>query len=205
MWEALGYQQLPTGDWYEPGKPLGSSWEFMQAYPHGHVCKACRDHFRSAKYHDAFCQSCRSIMELDRKKIESILDTNSSNRPETERALLREIQINLECPRCGWQANEGRIEPAKVQQIRESLNDWIIAAHLHWMRHNFWNRFPTKSKFVSKKDWEKHSLYKKLSIALKNYEKQNPNIIEITNSEMGIPICAEQKRSKRALEFPFAP
>jgi hypothetical protein len=37
MWEALGYELLPTGNWYEPEGPTGPSLEFMRQYPHGHV------------------------------------------------------------------------------------------------------------------------------------------------------------------------
>jgi hypothetical protein len=205
MWDVMGYKQLPTGEWYEAEEEtLGPSLEFMHRYPHGHVCKACRDHFRSTKYHDAFCQSCRSIMELDKRRIESILNANSGARQEAERDTLSQIQIALECPRCGWQANEGRIQPANIHRIREYFQDWVVAAHLHWMRHNFWNRFPTKPKFVSAQDWKEEVKTKKLFANLKKYAKKNPNIIEITYSESGIPLYAEQKRSKYVLQFPPA-
>jgi len=204
VWESMGYEQLPTGDWYEPEEPLGPSLRFMRRYPHGHVCKACRDLFRSTRYHDAFCYSCRSIIELDRRKLESILDAHSSRTRGDSREALRQIQISLECPRCGWQANEGRIEPTNIQRIREYLEEWIVASHLHWMRHNFWNRFPTKPKFVPKEDWDEQVKMIKLFTDLSNYAKKNPNIIEITYSETGIPLYAEQKRSKYALEFPPA-
>jgi len=43
---------------------------------------------------------------------------------------------------------------------------------------------------------------KKVFADLNIYAKKNPNIIEITYSETGIPLCAEQKRSKYVLEFP---
>ena len=102
---------------------------------------------------------------------------------------------------CGWQANERRIEPAGIGRLREYLDEWIVAAHLHWMRHNFWNRFPTKSKFVSKKNWQEHVESRKLFENLSNYAKKNPNIIEVTYSEAGIPLYAEQKRSKHILRF----
>jgi hypothetical protein len=44
----------------------------------------------------------------------------------------------------------------------------------------------------------------KLFTDLNNYAKKNPNIIEITFSEEGIPLYAEQKLSKYALQFPPA-
>jgi hypothetical protein len=208
VWKSMGYEQLPTGEWYEVEEEiLGPSLEFMSRYPDGHVCKACRDHFRSARYHDAYCQSCRSIMELERKKIDAILDANSSGSPEAPQEALRKIQTILECPRCSWQANEGRIEPANIQRIREYLDDWIVAAHLHWMRHNFWNRFPYKSKFVSKEfvskeAWGENIERNKFHEALDNYAKKNPNVIEITYSEAGVPVSAKQKHSKNVLQFP---
>ena len=205
MWEAMGYKQLPTGEWYEVEEEiLGPSLEFMRRYPHGHVCKACRDHFRSTKYHDAFCQSCRSIMELTRKEIERVLDAAGDGSEETNWKVLWKVQEILECPRCSWHANQRRIEPADVELITKYLGDWIVAAHLHWMRHNFWNRFPTKPKCVSKEDWKEEVGTIKLFADLHSYAKKNPNIIEITYSDTGIPLCAEQKRSKYALEFPPA-
>lgn len=202
MWEAMGYEQLPTGDWYEPEEPLGPSLRFMSKYPYGQVCKACRDHFRSTKYHDAFCQSCRSIMELTRKEIELVLNAAGDCTEEANWEVLRKVQAILECPRCFWHANEGRTEPADIDLIRKYLDDWIVAAHLHWMRHNFWNRFPIKSKFVSKEDWKQQVETNNLFEDLNNYAKKNPNIIEITYSETGIPLYAEQKHSKYALQFP---
>ena len=204
MWEALGYELLPTGDWYEPEEPRGPSLEFMRRYPHGHVCKACLDHFRSTEYHDAFCQSCRSIMELTRKEIEVVLDAAGDDGKEANWKVLWKVQEILECPRCSWHANERRTEPADVDLIRKYLEDWIVAAHLHWMRHNFWNRFSTKPKLISHEDWNKEVEMKKVFTDLNNYAKKNPNIIEITYSEAGIPLSAEQKRSKYVLEFPPA-
>ena len=204
MWVAIGYRLLPTGEWYEPEESIGPSSEFVRLYPYGHVCKACRDHFRSAMYHDAFCQSCRDIMELDRRKIESILNAVSDKKPETERQALREIQIALECPRCWWQANGGRVEPTDIKLIREFAKDWIVAAHVHWMRHNFANRFPTKPKCVSKKEWKENAEMNKLFAALDKYAKKNPNVIEIAFSEDGIPLYAKQKLSKHVLQFPPA-
>jgi len=202
MWESLGYQLLPTGDWYEPEEPTGPSLAFMRRYPHGHVCKACLDHFRSTEYHDAFCQSCRSIMELTRKEIELVLDAAGNGSEEANWKVLRKVQAILECPRCFWNANEGRTEPADVDLIRKYVGDWIVAALLHWMRHNFWNRFSTKPRCVSTEDWNAEVETKKVFLDLHNYGKKNPNIIEITYSETGIPLCAEQKRSKYVLQFP---
>ena len=39
MWEALGYELLETGDWYEPEEPTGPSLAFMRRYPHGKYVK----------------------------------------------------------------------------------------------------------------------------------------------------------------------
>jgi hypothetical protein len=204
VWEEMGYKQLPTGEWYEADdQNPGPSLEFMRRYPHGHVCKACRDHFRRTKYHDAFCQSCRSIVELDRQKIESILGADSDGGQEVREDTFYQIQFALECPRCGWQANEGRIEPRDTQRIREYLGGWLEAAHIHWMRHNFWNRFSTRPKSISKEDWQEEMESKKLFTALMEYERKSPNIIEITYSETGIPLYAEQKHSKCGLQFPI--
>ncbi len=202
MWESLGYQLLPTGDWYEPEEPTGPSLAFMRKYPHGHVCKACNDYFRSTEYHDAFCQSCRSIMELTRKKIELVLDAAGDSSEEANWKVLRKVQKILECPRCFWHANEGRTELPDVDLIRKYLGDWIVAAHLHWMRHNFCNRFSTKPRFVSTKDWKEEVEMKKVFSDLYNYGKKNPNIIEITYSETGTPLRAEQKHSKYVSQFP---
>ena len=157
MWEAMGYRLLQTGDWYEPEAPVGPSADFVRRYPYGQVCKACRDHFRSTKYHDAFCQSCRSIMTETRKDIEIVLNTAGGGSEEANWKRLWKIQELLECPWCSWHANAGRNEPADVQLIKKYLDDWIVAAHLHWMRHNFANRFPTKPKFVSKREWNKQA------------------------------------------------
>jgi hypothetical protein len=43
---------------------------------------------------------------------------------------------------------------------------------------------------------------KKVFTDLNNYAKENPNIIEITYSETGNPLYAEQKHSKYVLQFP---
>ena len=43
---------------------------------------------------------------------------------------------------------------------------------------------------------------KKLFVALDEYAKKNPNIIEITISEDRTHLHAEQKRSKYVLQFP---
>ena len=205
MWEAMGYKQLPTGEWYEvEEESLGPSLEFMHRYPHGHVCRACRDHFRSTKYHDAFCESCRSTMKKTREAIEKVLDAASKGNEKANADALRKVQGILECPRCHWNANQGRFEPVDVKLIREYLGSWIEAAHIHWMRHNFSNRFPYSSKFVSKERWKEHVEMSKLFEALDRYRRKNPNIIEITYSDDGIPLYAEQKRSKYALQFPPA-
>src|SRR5271155_3601656 len=92
MWGSLGYRLLPTGDWYEPEDPTGPSLEFMRRYPHGHVCKACLDHFRNTEYHDAFCQSCRSIMELTRKEVEVVLDAAGNGGGGANWEVLRKVQ-----------------------------------------------------------------------------------------------------------------
>jgi hypothetical protein len=141
-------------------------------------------------------------MELTRKEIELVLDAADNGGEEENWKVLRKVQDLLECPRCFWHANEGRTEPADVDLIREYVGDWIIAAHLHWMRHNFWNRFSTKPRFVQAEDWDREVEMKRVFSDLNNYAKKNPNIIEITCSEAGIPICAEQKRSKYVLQSP---
>jgi len=61
----------------------------------------------------------------------------------------------------------------------------------------------TKSKFVSKKNWQEYVKSRKLFENLRNYAKKNPNIIEVTYSEEGIPLYAEQKRSRHILRFPL--
>jgi hypothetical protein len=204
MWEALGYQLLPTGDWCELEEPIGPSSGFIRRYPHGHVCKACLDHFRSTEYHDAFCQSCRSIMELTRKEIELVLDAAGDCSEEANWKVLRKVQKILECPRCFWHANEGRTELPDVDLIRKYLGDWIVAAHLHWMRHNFWNRSAIKPRNVSTEDWKAEVEQKQVFSELHDYGKKNPNIIEITYSETGVPLRAEQKHSKYISQFPPA-
>ena len=137
-----------------------------------------RDHFRSDRYHDAYCLSCRSIMELDGKKIDAIIDANSGSL-EDPRKVLRQIQIILECRRCLWQANQGRFEPIELHLIRQYVEEWIVASHLHWMRHNFWDRLPFKSKFATKAVWQEHSKISKIKklfdnlSAYWNSEKKN--------------------------------
>jgi hypothetical protein len=204
MWESLGYQLLETGDWYEPEEPTGPSLEFMRRYPHGHVCKACNDHFRSTEYHDAFCQSCRSIMEITRKEFELVLDAAGDGSEEANLKVLWRVQVILECPRCSWHANEGRTEPADVDLIRKYVGGWIEAAHRHWMGHNFWNRSAIKPRNVSTEDWKEEVEMEKVFSDLNNYARKNPNIIEITYSETGAPLRAEQKHSRYVSQFPPA-
>jgi hypothetical protein len=72
------------------------------------------------------------------------------------------------------------------------------------MRHNFWNRFDTKPKFISENVWGEKIAGDRIYEALRLYGKRNPNIIEITFSEDGAPISAKQKISKYIAEFPLA-
>jgi hypothetical protein len=202
LWRVMGYDLLPTGDWYEPEGPIGPSLEFMKRYPHGHVCKACRTPFRSTRYHDAYCASCRGILELERKKLHDLISSFDEANHDSFQRCLRAVWDALQCPRCYWSGNAGRLEPKTFTTLKSVVEDWVEASHLHWMRHNFWNRFDTKPKFITAKDWAEKKAEDRLFDALQLYGKRNPNIIEITCSDMGIPISAEQKVSKYKLQFP---
>ena len=192
VWEDMGYVQLPTGEWVWPDERPGPSVEVMEKYPHGHVCRACRWRFRSRQYHDAFCGSCRSIMASTRTKIEVVLNATANGTPEVQVEGLRKVQTILEYPWCFWQANAGRFEPESVQLIREYLSEWITAAHGHWMHHNFWNRFPNKSKFVRKEDWEQHVRTERLMRSLEDELERNPPVLEVGRiAEVEFPMNAD--------------
>ena len=143
-------------------------------------------------------------MAQTKKEIDLVLDAAGDGSEKENWKVLWKVQELLECPRCSWHANRGRMEPAKVDLIRQYLDDWIVAAHLHWMRHNFANRFPTKPNLVSNKEWNEQIEINKLFRDLNNYAKKNPSIIEITFSEAGIALYPEQKHSKYAEQFPPA-
>lgn len=64
--------------------------------------------------------------------------------------------------RCGWRANQGRIEPQSNVLVIEYLPRWVEKAHCHHMRHVHWNRFPYSKKFfpfVASKE-ERENLYR---------------------------------------------
>jgi hypothetical protein len=183
LWENLGYKQLPDGRWYNPLPVRGFSTEFIREYPHGHNCKACKTLFRSKKYHDGYCSSCRAIMERKTHELKKILDGIDGSTPELQATVLYRVLTALECPLCEWQSNEGRHRPESVILIREYLNDWVVASHLHWMKHIFWNRLPFKTKFVSKTAWEQHKAERELYESLAEHLRKNPPIIEVPESE----------------------
>jgi hypothetical protein len=188
----MGYVQLPTGQWIWPDQRPGPSVEVIEKNPYGHVCRACRSRFRSKRYHDAFCGSCRSTMANTRRVIEAVLDASTNGAAEVQAAALRKVKAILECPWCFWQANEGRYEPKNFDLIREYLSDWIVASHCHWMHHNFWNRFPSKSKFVPKKDWEQHVTGLRLLRSLEEQFRKQPPVLELARmAEVEVPIQAD--------------
>jgi hypothetical protein len=180
LWKELGYEQLPDGRWYRPMPIRGLSPEIIRKQPHGHVCKACRDLFRSKKYHDGWCPSCRAITDRTQRGIEAILGARERASRPPEMAL-QDVLRALRCPmrECGWQGNEGRIQRAQYVSIRGYLRDWVVASHLHWMRHVFWNRFPFSSRFVSKDAWKQHKAERDLHESLAEHFRKHPPIIEI--------------------------
>ena len=204
VYEDMGYVQLPTGQWIWPDQRPGPSVEVIEKNPYGHVCRACRSRFRSKRYHDAFCGSCRSTMANTRRVIEAVLDASTNGAAEVQAAALRKVKAILECPWCFWQANEGRHEPKNFDLIREYLSDWIVASHCHWMHHNFWNRFPSKSKFVPKKDWEQHVTGLRLLRSLEEQFRKQPPVLELARmAEVEVPIQADGGIT--SIEIPIDP
>jgi hypothetical protein len=104
VFELMGYQQLPSGEWYLPDRRSLMSPELREKYPNTHFCRACGSRFGSKKYNDAFCGSCRNTMAGTQGQIEAILKANSDDIP----VLLRKITEVLACPCCLWEGNAGR-------------------------------------------------------------------------------------------------
>ena len=124
--------------------------------------------------------------------IEAVLDASTNGAAEVQAAALIKVKAIPECPWCFWQANEGRYEPKNFDLIREYLSDWIVASHCHWMHHNFWNRFPSKSKFVPKKDWEQHVTGLRLLRSLEEQFRKQPPVLELARmAEVEVPIQAD--------------
>jgi hypothetical protein len=122
-------------------------------------------------------------MEQKKQEIEAILNAEKSLTPETGKKILGAVSEALKCPWCEWQGNEGRHQPANLSLIREYLDDWVVASHLHWMKHNFWNNFPHKTKFVKKEHWENHKAATDYFLSVQQRLRKNPPIIEISEEE----------------------
>jgi hypothetical protein len=182
VFEDMGYEELPTGQWYRPDRQLPRLPELVEKYPYIHNCRSCRRRFGSKKYHDAFCGSCRDTMAATQQQIESILNTSSDGTEEAQFALIGKITEILECPYCLWQGNEGRYQPKIIALIRECLPDWIAASHGHQMRHIYWNRFPRSLRFERTEHWDSQEKAERSMQFLKDYFKKNPPIFEIAAS-----------------------
>jgi hypothetical protein len=188
IWEkVMGYKQLLTGEWYEP-KPLRLPHpDLVREFPYPQNCKACKSRFRSKKYYDAYCPSCTWIMEEQKRELERILDGFTHATADSGRLALEKVLDVLRCPTCEWEGNAGRYQPKSLESLRDCLNDWIESAHLHWMRHNFWNRFSTKAKSLKRADWEKHEKERAFFEMLAEYARKHPPIIEIECPEENSP------------------
>jgi hypothetical protein len=162
-----GFVELATGQWVRPPQTLGPSLEFIRRYPHGHTCHACKDSFRSKQTRDPYCISCDNIIRDRLKKLAGILQAALKLSPDTQRSAWEEAEKELTCPVCSWQANQNREESEDFAGFLENLPRRVERAHLHFMRHMFWNRFPysrwftpqisaaEKQSYFGRRDWLK--------------------------------------------------
>jgi hypothetical protein len=89
-------------------------------------------------------------MQEQRNRLEAIIRRVRHASEDEQRQAWEEIEQELRCPRCDWQGNKGRDEPGDVRLWPPYLEDWIAAAHCHFMHHAFWNRFPYLRRFAPK-------------------------------------------------------
>ncbi len=137
-----GFVELATNQWVRPPRDLRPPLKIIQKYPHGHTCHACKDSFRSQRPRDPYCVSCDNIVRDRLKKLEGILQAALKLSPDQQRRAWEEVENELTCPMCGWQGNQNREEPGDFAGLLENLPRRVERAHLHFMRHMFWNRFP---------------------------------------------------------------
>jgi hypothetical protein len=101
------------------------------------------------------------------KKLEGILQAALKLSPHEQRRAWEEVEKELTCDICGWQGNHNREAPGDFAGLLENLPRWVERAHLHFMRHMFWNRFPysrwftpqlsaaEKESYFGRRDWLK--------------------------------------------------
>lgn len=145
-----GFVLSDSGEWILPEPSFSPPLWVLRKTRSGHWCKACKSFFRSNKERDPYCGSCRSTMGAKRKQLELII-RSAFDAPEREQMQARQrVEEEVAChePSCGWQGNQGRDEPPDLGCLLDRLHAWVTAAHLHSMRHSFWNRFPYSPRFT---------------------------------------------------------
>lgn len=146
----MGFVELPSGQWVLPDPVFSPPLPVIQKYPYGHKCKVCKSAFRSQKARDSYCPSCHIIMEDEKRRLEGVLRSALEAPGEEQRKAWEKIENVLICPapNCGWLGNQGRCEPSDIRLMLAYVPDWVLAAHRHFMRHAFWNRFPYTRRFA---------------------------------------------------------
>lgn len=177
----FGFVELAAGQWVRPPRDSRPPLEIIQKYPHGHTCRACKDHFRSRKPRDPYCISCDNIICDGLKKLGGILQAALKLSPDKQRRAWEEVEKELTCSICGWQGNQNREEPGDFAGLLENLPRWIERAHLHFMRHMFWNRFPysrwftpqlsaaEKESYFGRRDWLKKIEEEPISYVIEHF------------------------------------
>jgi hypothetical protein len=166
---------------------------------------ACKDRFRSQKPRDPYCISCDNIIRDRLKKLEGILQAALKLSSDKQRRAWEEVEKELACSICGWQGNQNREEPGDFAGLLENLPPRTERAHLHFMRHIFWNRFPysrwftpqlsaaEKESCFGRPDWSKNSEEEPISYVIDHFTQIE--FEPLTTKTISLPLTRRRQQA----------